>query len=60
MKTEVKIAGTWREYAWGTSVQRRKRTEATIGTKVLSKEDADRIFSKKDFRRFSAGEVVNG
>jgi len=52
---QVQIAGTWREYAWGTQIQKRKRKDQSgqLTTKVLSKEDAERIFSQKQWERFS-------
>ncbi len=53
----VQIAGTYREYAW--RPQKRNNPNSSVGTKVLSKADADRIFSQKDFSRFSAEVTTN-
>ena len=56
MKKMVQITGTVREYTWGTDVQRRKRSNITLPNRVLSKEEAERIFSSKSFDQFN-GEV---
>ena len=54
---EVQIIGTYREYSWGTQIQRSKRptTGTPLTTKLMSREDADRVFNRKEFGRFSLG-----
>jgi len=48
---EVQVRGTWREEAWYPT---KNKPSMKASTKVLSKEDAERLFSRKDFSRFSA------
>jgi hypothetical protein len=57
-KLEIQIAGTWRDSSWDREQRKKKRIEMPVTTKLLSKEDADRIFNSRDFGRFNK-EVKN-
>ena len=55
MKREVVITGTIREYTWGTAIQKRKRSNITLPNRVLSREDAERVFASRSFDQFRGG-----
>ena len=49
MRTEIKIAGTWRDPAF----DRKQKRSRFLATKLLSKEDAEHIFNSKAFDRYN-------
>ena len=56
MVKEIQITGTIREYTWGTAIQKKKRSNITLPNRVLSREDAERVFASRSFDQFR-GEV---